>query len=440
MAPRSLVSVGVFSAVVVGFLVACGDARAQCPNPPASVGVLGGPVQCATSATVIWSAVAGINQYEVGRSTSPSSGTAVVVATLPSGASSWLDVSPPLNQQYFYFVRTIDSPGFGCASGIGDWSPAVPASMYQPVVAAPGLPSVSTSTCSSATLVWSTVPRATSYQVFISRTNVFADATLYATVSSASVSGPQADFGARYVWVRGVNTCGAGPTVGPVFVVPRGGVRITGLQFASPVCDRVTATTIGTNGTMTVRFIWTNPPGGGTITLGSFPAVSASYASAPLPGVSPGQAISIRAEVFDSSCGQPQQVFEANGNVGGVSSVVVPGTLGTVGSPVSIAALVGPPTPLGVTYAWQRDGVALGSDGGRITGLATPTISFSTIKVEDVGLYELVVTNTCGTGSIVVGGGVLGVRVPCRADHDQSGTLEIGDVFSFLNGWFAGCP
>ncbi len=28
----------------------------------------------------------------------------------------------------------------------------------------------------------------------------------------------------------------------------------------------------------------------------------------------------------------------------------------------------------------------------------------------------------------------------CRADADDSGTIEVADIFTFLSAWFAGCP
>lgn len=417
-----------------------GSASAQCPDAPSVVGVSGGSLQCATSATVLWTAVSGVNGYEVARGLTASSGSATVIASVPAGATSYFDNTPPLNQQVFYFVRSLDNPGIGCTSGIGAWSSPTLVSLYQPIVSAPAPASASASSCGSMTISWGSVARATSYQLWVSTTSNFADASLFASPTGTSATGVPSDFGARYVWVRGVNVCGTGPMTGPTYIPPRGGVTVTGVTFAAPTCDRVSATVSGTSGTFLVRFTWMNPPGGGTMVVGSVLASGSPISSNVLPGVAPGQAVTMRVQVIDPSCGGSQQNFDINGNVGGVTTVNVPSAIGTVAMPISILGLVNPPTPLGVTYSWKKDGVVLGSDGGRITGLTSTTLSFSSVKIEDVGLYQLVVTNTCGTGSEVVGGGVLAVRVPCRADYDQSGNLSTTDVFEFLNGWFAGCP
>ncbi|HMN42452.1 MAG TPA: hypothetical protein PKE29_16550 [Phycisphaerales bacterium] len=35
---------------------------------------------------------------------------------------------------------------------------------------------------------------------------------------------------------------------------------------------------------------------------------------------------------------------------------------------------------------------------------------------------------------------VVRVGEACPADFDHSGSLQVADVFAFLNAWFAGCP
>jgi hypothetical protein len=136
-------------------------------------------------------------------------------------------------------------------------------------------------------------------------------------------------------------------------------------------------------------------------------------------------------------------------------------------------------------YQWRLAGTSL-VDDGRITGASTATLHFDPVTVTDDGsALDCVVTNDCGqiisnpaglgvpttvtstTGACCqgaactvaagsaacVGGMYLGdgsvcspmgrggpVNVCCPTDANNSGQLEIADVFAYLNAWFAGCP
>ena len=63
------------------------------------------------------------------------------------------------------------------------------------------------------------------------------------------------------------------------------------------------------------------------------------------------------------------------------------------GSSVSLSVLAIGSLPM--TYQWQRNGVPL-SDGGRISGASTATLSISAADIEDVGVYSVVVANAFG--------------------------------------------
>ena len=68
------------------------------------------------------------------------------------------------------------------------------------------------------------------------------------------------------------------------------------------------------------------------------------------------------------------------------------------------------------TYQWRRDGVAL-ADSTRISGTRTPTLTISGVQLDDAGTYDLVVTDTCGTGvsnpaTLIVVDPCAGVRLP----------------------------
>ena len=49
-----------------------------------------------------------------------------------------------------------------------------------------------------------------------------------------------------------------------------------------------------------------------------------------------------------------------------------------------------------LSYQWQKDGVNL-TDGGRIKGASTSTLSITAVQKSDEGGYTCVVSNTAGT-------------------------------------------
>jgi hypothetical protein len=56
-----------------------------------------------------------------------------------------------------------------------------------------------------------------------------------------------------------------------------------------------------------------------------------------------------------------------------------------------------------LSYQWQRNGVAL-NDGGRISGATTNRLQIDDVRVEDVGLYKVIVSNAYGsTNSLPAG-------------------------------------
>ena len=51
-----------------------------------------------------------------------------------------------------------------------------------------------------------------------------------------------------------------------------------------------------------------------------------------------------------------------------------------------------------LSYQWQKDGVNL-TDGGRITGATTATLTITGVMESDEGGYRCVVTNSAGTAT-----------------------------------------
>ena len=66
------------------------------------------------------------------------------------------------------------------------------------------------------------------------------------------------------------------------------------------------------------------------------------------------------------------------------------------GSNVSFSVTATGTAPL--SYQWQKDGVNL-TDGGRITGATTATLTITGEMESDEGGYRCVVTNTAGTAT-----------------------------------------
>ena len=83
----------------------------------------------------------------------------------------------------------------------------------------------------------------------------------------------------------------------------------------------------------------------------------------------------------------------------------------------------------GASLRWRRDGAEL-SDGGRIGGAATATLTVASAGPEDAGVYELVAT-TVG-GSVATRGAIVGVRAVDDADVNRDGSVDQQDLSQLL--------
>lgn len=109
-------------------------------------------------------------------------------------------------------------------------------------------------------------------------------------------------------------------------------------------------------------------------------------------------------------------------------------------STLNLSAQVnGAPT---LTYQWRRNGSPISNGlagasvgGGTVSGATSATLAISGVRLSDAGSYAVTVTNTCG----MTLSPVATVTVFCRADFDRDGMVAVGDIFAFLNAWFASC-
>ncbi|TVQ58200.1 MAG: hypothetical protein EA377_00310, partial [Phycisphaerales bacterium] len=94
-----------------------------------------------------------------------------------------------------------------------------------------------------------------------------------------------------------------------------------------------------------------------------------------------------------------------------------------------------------LTYQWRRNGTPL-TDGGNISGALSDTLTISNVLSEDVGAYDVLVTNACGTtGSTPAALSVQGEGSDpsCPGDLNNDGVVNVFDLLELLSNWGA-CP
>jgi hypothetical protein len=90
-----------------------------------------------------------------------------------------------------------------------------------------------------------------------------------------------------------------------------------------------------------------------------------------------------------------------------------------------------------MTYHWRRDGMPL-TDGDRIAGAETSTLTISNAQAGDSGVYDVTMTTSCGTTASQ--GAQVNVFVCRSADSNGDGVVAIQDLFDFLTAYFTGDP
>ena len=85
-----------------------------------------------------------------------------------------------------------------------------------------------------------------------------------------------------------------------------------------------------------------------------------------------------------------------------------------------------------IAYQWQRNGFPL-SDGAGIQGANAATLTIASADDEDAGIYEVLLTNVCG--SRLSDPAVVTVDNACPADVDRDGKVDGIDLGLLLGSW-----
>ncbi len=138
----------------------------------------------------------------------------------------------------------------------------------------------------------------------------------------------------------------------------------------------------------------------------------------------------------------PSQTLEYDGAASAASPYIVtqPQSTGPVffGATIALSTQAGGAAPL--TYQWRRDGAAL-TDGGRVSGTHSPSLTITQAAFPDGGSYDVLVSGACGS----VASSSVGIAVvrECYANCDLSTTppiLNVNDFVCFLNAFAARDP
>jgi len=116
-------------------------------------------------------------------------------------------------------------------------------------------------------------------------------------------------------------------------------------------------------------------------------------------------------------------------------------TFAEPGSDVMFQAAVGMPGGPAWTYEWRRDGVPLAeSNNGNAVGYDTDTLMLTDVSEADLGVYDLIVYNLCGSKTSQPAALFLAGSTPsCPADITGDDVVGVSDLLELLSAWGA-CP
>lgn len=91
-----------------------------------------------------------------------------------------------------------------------------------------------------------------------------------------------------------------------------------------------------------------------------------------------------------------------------------------------------------ISYRWRREAMDL-FDNTRIAGAATPSLSIRDVNISDIGRYDCVITNPCGSVTTTQAMLVVSIR-PCPGDADGNRRVDFADISKMLENWLLPCP
>ncbi|MGD9688720.1 MAG: M12 family metallo-peptidase [Phycisphaerales bacterium] len=92
-----------------------------------------------------------------------------------------------------------------------------------------------------------------------------------------------------------------------------------------------------------------------------------------------------------------------------------------------------------VTYRWRRNGVNL-NDGGKFSGVTTPTLMIESASTSEAGTYQCELRDSCGLSVTAPVDVVVESSTTCPADFNADGNLDPDDLGDFINCFFGpGC-
>jgi hypothetical protein len=379
---------------VVGYGSWSGRSRALLWTRPLSPpsGVQASDLGTCIGVNVSWNRVDFAESYNIYRNTINDSGSAFPVGSQVAAGSNFFDTTAAAGVVYYYWLTAVHPGGETDYStpDTGWWAnqPPPPANV-----------SATDGTTCDVTITWTREPTATLYVVRRNTVNEPLTSIAIAVIPDGSVT-QHVDTTATegvtyYYWVRSSNGCAMGPSYGTpdsgsrapgsrpppsIFNASDGTgcnivvcswstvLNVTGYEvLRAPVNDPIQALPIGTSTTNSFIDTSQDVRSGGTFyywvrslnTCGAGPLSAANPGFASLPPLI------------------TSQPTRAVANAGGSASF-------------SVAAI------RASSYQWRRNSVPL-SDGGSISGSATPTLTISPVGPEHAGGYTVLVTGTCGS-------------------------------------------
>lgn len=109
------------------------------------------------------------------------------------------------------------------------------------------------------------------------------------------------------------------------------------------------------------------------------------------------------------------------------------------GASAVLSVALDPGAASSALYRWRRAGAQL-TDGGRVSGSTTATLTILNAQPGDLGAYDCVITTPCGT--LISNPAAIAVAVPssCNGDSNNDGNVTFVDITTVLANFGASCP